>query len=81
LRPNTYEVLYNLGTALYNLNRLDEARQALQQAGTLNPEQPEVFYRLGQIASARGESENALGLFAASSKAAPGLSGSPLPDG
>ena len=26
LRPQTYEVLYNLGLALYNLDRLDEAR-------------------------------------------------------
>ena len=62
LRPRTYEVLYNLGIALYNLDRLDEAREALQQAATLGPEQPEVFYRLGLVASAKGESENALGL-------------------
>src|SRR5262249_42196978 len=27
LRPQTYEVLYNLGLALYNLDRLDEAQQ------------------------------------------------------
>ena len=50
---DTYEVLYNLGIALYNLNRLDEARGVLQRAATLRPEQPEVFYRLGLVASAK----------------------------
>ena len=29
LRPGTYEVLYNLGIALYNLDRLDDARKVL----------------------------------------------------
>ena len=32
LRPQTYEVLYNLGLALYNLDRLDEAQQAMSSA-------------------------------------------------
>src|SRR5262245_47134854 len=32
LRPQTYEVMYNLGLALYNLDRLDEAQQALSSA-------------------------------------------------
>ena len=45
LRPDTYEVLYNLGIAFYNLDRLDEARAVLQRAATLKSEQPEDFYR------------------------------------
>src|ERR1041384_5900552 len=37
LKPRTYEVLYNLGLALYNLDRLDEAQQAMTSASALSP--------------------------------------------
>ena len=30
--PRTYEVLYNLGTALYNLDRNEEAARSLAEA-------------------------------------------------
>ena len=39
LRPNTYEVLYNLGVAYFNLDHLDEARKVLQDAATLRPDE------------------------------------------
>jgi Flp pilus assembly protein TadD len=63
LRPRTAEVLYNLGVALYNLDRLDEAARALESAAALSPADPQPLYRLGLIASARGQSETALGFW------------------
>src|SRR5262249_25633553 len=35
--PHTFEVLYNLGVALYNLNRYDGAPRALAEAPDINP--------------------------------------------
>jgi Flp pilus assembly protein TadD len=61
LRPNTGEVQYNLGVALYNLDRFDEAAPALENAATLLPRDPDPLYRLGLIASAKGNSALALG--------------------
>ena len=60
LRPQTYEVLYNLGLALYNLDRLDEAQQAITSASALKPTEADPFYRLGLIASAQGDTKAAL---------------------
>ena len=60
LRPQTYEVLYNLGLALYNLDRLDEAREALTSAASLAPAEADPFYRLGLVASAQGDTKTAL---------------------
>ena len=60
LRPGTFEVLYNLGVAYYNLDRLSEAAEALQAAANLSPQDPEPLYRLGLVASAQGHSELAL---------------------
>jgi tetratricopeptide (TPR) repeat protein len=60
LRPQTYEVLYNLGLALYNLDRLDEAQQALSSASALKPGEAEPYYRLGLIASAKNDTNAAL---------------------
>ncbi len=60
LRPQTYEVLYNLGLALYNLDRLDEAQQAMSSASALSPAEAEPYYRLGLISSAQGDTKAAL---------------------
>ena len=60
LRPQTYEVLYNLGLALYNLDRLDEAQQAMTSASALSTNEADPYYRLGLIASAQGDSKAAL---------------------
>jgi tetratricopeptide (TPR) repeat protein len=61
LRPNTGEVLYNHGVALFNLDRLKEAAQSLEAAAALMPADPGPPYRLGLIASAEGNSALALG--------------------
>ena len=60
LRPQTYEVLYNLSLALYNLDRLDEAQQAMSSAAALKPDEADPYYRLGLIASAQGDTKAAL---------------------
>ncbi|HST23063.1 MAG TPA: tetratricopeptide repeat protein [Blastocatellia bacterium] len=60
LQPRTYEVLYNLGIALYNLDRNDEAARYLAEATDLNPSPAETHFRLGLIASARSDYANAV---------------------
>ncbi len=73
LRPGTFEVLYNLGVALYNVDRLDEATEALSAAASANPVAPEPYYRLGLIASARGDSKSAFGFWAKALDLRPGF--------
>src|SRR6185369_909461 len=60
LRPRTYEVLYNLGLALYNLDRLTEAQEALSSASALAPGEADPLYRLGRVASAQNDTKAAL---------------------
>jgi tetratricopeptide (TPR) repeat protein len=60
LTPHTYEVLYNLGIALYNLDRNDEAAMYLAEAADLNPAPLETHLRLGLIASAGNDRANAI---------------------
>jgi tetratricopeptide (TPR) repeat protein len=60
LRPQTYEVLYNLGLALYNLDRLKEAQAALLSASNLSAREADPYYRLGLVASAEGDTKAAL---------------------
>ncbi|HEU4390365.1 MAG TPA: tetratricopeptide repeat protein, partial [Blastocatellia bacterium] len=60
LMPKTYEVLYNLGLALYNLDRNDDAARFLAEAADLNPVPAETHFRLGLIASGRSDHANAV---------------------
>jgi tetratricopeptide (TPR) repeat protein len=60
VQPHTFEVLYNLGIALYNLDRNDEAARYLAEAADLNPVPSETHMRLGLIASARKDHANAV---------------------
>jgi tetratricopeptide (TPR) repeat protein len=59
-QPHTYEVLYNLGVALYNLDRNDEAAKYLAEAADINPAPAETHMRLGLIATARKDHANAV---------------------
>ena len=59
LTPRTYEVLYNLGIALFNLDRNNDAARYLAEAADLNPAPAETHFRLGLIASAQGDHGNA----------------------
>jgi len=60
LRPQTYEVLYNLGLALYNLDRLEEAGQSMRSAAAIASTDADPYYRLGLISSAQGNAGAAL---------------------
>lgn len=60
ITPHMFEVLYNLGIALYNIDRNDEAGKYLSEAADLNPGPPETHLRLALIASARNEWANAI---------------------
>ena len=53
-------MLYNLGLAFYNLDRLDEAQQAMSSASALKPGEADPYYRLGLIASAKDDTKAAL---------------------
>src|SRR5205807_9356158 len=60
LLPNTFDIKFQLGVALYNLKRLDEAENALRGAASVAPtSSPELFYFFGLIAFARGQDEAA----------------------
>src|SRR5262249_1619476 len=59
-RPHTYEVLYNLGIALYNLDRNNEASRYLAEAADINPAPADTHFRLGLIASAQTDRANAI---------------------
>ena len=58
--PRTYEVLYNLGVSLYNLDRNTEAARVLAEAADINPAPSETHFRLGLIASAGSDHANAV---------------------
>jgi len=60
LRPNSPDVLYNLGVALYHLQRLDEAAQALAESADLDARPSEVHFSLRLVASEGGDHENAI---------------------
>jgi tetratricopeptide (TPR) repeat protein len=55
LTPHTFEVLYDLGIALYNLDRNSEAARYLAEAADMNPAPAETHFRLALIASAQNE--------------------------
>jgi len=60
LTPHTFEVLYDLGIALYNLDRNAEAARYLAEAADMNPDPPETHFRLALIASAQNDHTNAV---------------------
>lgn len=72
LRPQSPDVLYNLGVAYYNLKRLDEATRALAEAADLDGRPAETHFSLGLIASERGDHENAIMEFKHAVARAPG---------
>jgi tetratricopeptide (TPR) repeat protein len=60
LRPHSPPVLYNLGVALYNCQRLDEAAVALAESADLDGRPAETHYSLALIARDRVDHENAV---------------------
>ena len=49
----------NLGLAYFNLNRLDEARKALQEAAALEPKNPQAHYALCVYYARAGDAQAA----------------------
>jgi tetratricopeptide (TPR) repeat protein len=58
--PTNLTVLSQLGFALYQLKRADEAAEVLATAASLVPNDPDVLYLSGLVAALRGESKAAL---------------------
>ena len=62
LQPHTFDILYQLGVALYSLKRLEEANSAFAAASALSVNAAEPAYFLGVIAFERGQDEAATDL-------------------
>lgn len=56
---DSYQLEFNLGQALYNLKRFDEASAALQSAHVYSPTLATPLYYLGLVAWARSQDETA----------------------
>ncbi|MFS8086511.1 MAG: tetratricopeptide repeat protein, partial [Acidobacteriota bacterium] len=59
-QPDNLTVLAQLGFALYQLKRIDEAAEVLASATALAPADPDVLYLSGLVATLRGDSEAAV---------------------
>ena len=59
-QPDNLTVLSQLGFALYELKRIDEAAEVLASAVSLAPTDPDVLYLSGLVAALRGDSEAAV---------------------
>jgi tetratricopeptide (TPR) repeat protein len=59
LKADGEEAYYLLGVTLKNLDRLDEAVQALEQATRINPAYARAHTRLGEIYASRGDTDRA----------------------
>lgn len=57
---NTEEALLKLGTIYSDLERYDQAERMLERAQTLNPNNPDILYRLGLVAARSGNPERAV---------------------
>jgi tetratricopeptide (TPR) repeat protein len=60
LQPNNYDILFKLGTALYQTKKLDEAHQIFENLRSLAPNSAETFYYLGLIAFDQNSDEIAV---------------------
>ena len=60
LTPHTFDVLYDLGIALYNLDRNPDAARYLAEAADLNPAPAETHFRLALVASAQNDHANSV---------------------
>lgn len=57
------EAWKNLGTALYKQEKLDEALDCYQQALTLEPNDPTLYYQLGLVWQKQGKVEEAIAYY------------------
>jgi tetratricopeptide (TPR) repeat protein len=62
-KPDDASGYYDLGLTLEQMNRPEEAVEALQEAISLNPYYVNAYNRLGMIMARQGRLEEALGYF------------------
>ncbi|MEK6284909.1 MAG: tetratricopeptide repeat protein [Acidobacteriota bacterium] len=63
VRPAYWAAYYNVGLALLDAKRFDEARAALERATALKPDEPNVLDALGRAYDGMGDSSNAVTSF------------------
>jgi tetratricopeptide (TPR) repeat protein len=63
IRPRFWAAPYNVGLALIDTKRFDEARPWLERAAKLAPDEPTIFDALGRSYDAAGDTENAVANF------------------
>lgn len=66
LEPNSIEVLANWGNALKQLGQFSEAALTYRRAIELAPENPYLYYMLGEVENMQGNAEQAIASFAQS---------------
>jgi tetratricopeptide (TPR) repeat protein len=71
LRPETVEILYNLGQAYLRVGDDTKAELVLNRAAKLRPDSPETLYLLAQADQDQGRSVDALDLLVRAHKLAP----------
>lgn len=69
--PNAPVISYNRGRVYTGMNQFEAAREAFQTAVDLDPNYPEAHFRLGNLASQRGELRKALNLYRTEERIAP----------
>jgi tetratricopeptide (TPR) repeat protein len=60
LDPTAVDIAVNLATLLLKTQRLDEAQQQLERVLTQQPDEANVYHRLGQVQAARNDFEAAV---------------------
>jgi Flp pilus assembly protein TadD len=60
LAPGWIEACINLGTVLYQLQEMEEAKSVLTKAAALEPDNPLVHYNLGCVLDQLGENDSAI---------------------
>jgi tetratricopeptide (TPR) repeat protein len=71
LKPETFEILYNLGQTYLRAGEFGKAELALNRALQLKPESPETLYQLAQVYNDQTRVVDALDLLARAHKLAP----------
>jgi len=63
VRPRYWAAHYNVGLALLDARRFDDAFEALSRAALLKPDEPDVFDALGRTCDAKGDTTGAISSF------------------
>src|SRR5262249_33509475 len=72
-RPACLQAHYHVGLALIDMKRFPEARESLERAAALAPNEPWIFDALGRVLSATGARQGAIANFSRSIDLDPGM--------